>query len=159
MRYGYDRAGRLIEKKEELNSGLVPQGKEEKYAITRYCYDEKWQSNRGYNPEDYRIVRKYDLCDRIVEETTIDKANGIHRKVQVCYDLAGNITKVVRQGKGQAPWQVSYGYDLKDRITHVKDCMGPVFGYEYNKNDWLKEATLPQPEQEMEYKEPGYIPV
>jgi len=95
-------------------------------------------------PEGYHIFREYDSRDRLSSERILDKRNGIDRTISVSYDLAGNIIKVVRQGKGQEAWALSFGYDLKDRITHVEDCLGPVFGYVYDRNDWLKEETIPQ---------------
>lgn len=95
-------------------------------------------------PEGYHIFREYDSRDRLSSERVLDKRNGIDRTVSVSYDSAGNVIKVVRQGKGQEAWALSFGYDLKDRITHVEDCLGPVFGYVYDRNDWLKEETLPQ---------------
>ena len=39
IHYGYDRAGRLTERKEELDSGLAPLEGEPRYAVTRYRYD------------------------------------------------------------------------------------------------------------------------
>ena len=57
--------------------------------------------------------------------------------MKVNYDKAGNITKLLRQGKNGSPWEISYDYDLKDRIIHANDRLGPVFKYEYDKNDRL----------------------
>jgi len=86
----------------------------------------------------------------------VDKANGIDRTARIAYDKAGNITKVTRQGRGSSEWNICYDYDLKDRLTHVEDCLGPVFRYEYNKNDQVVEALLPpageQPEQQRGYR-------
>jgi len=73
----------------------------------------------------------------------VDKANGIDRTAVIAYDKAGNITKVTRQGRGSSEWDICYDYDLKDRLTHMEDCLGSVFRYEYNKNDQVVEALLP----------------
>jgi RHS repeat-associated protein len=150
IHYDYDRAGRLVEKKEELDSGLPAMQGEAKAAITRYCYDENGNRIRIQTPEGYEIFREYDACDRLSSERTLDKQNGIDRIVYVSYDNAGNITKIARQGKGGEVWELDYQYDLKNRIIHVEDCLGPVFRYEYDLNDRLEKEILPKGEQETE---------
>lgn len=144
LRYGYDRAGRLIEIKEELNSGLPEISGEHKYALTTYRYDENGNRTEIVTPEGYHIFREYDSRDRLSCERILDKENGIDRTAKISYDPAGNITKITRQGKGQDAWELRYDYDLKDRIIHAEDCLGPVFSYTYDKNDRLKEEILPQ---------------
>ncbi len=150
IHYKYDKAGRLIEAKEELDSGLTPQAGEAKYAITSYAYDEN--GNRIYikTPEGYEIFREYDSCDRLCLERIFDGQNGIDRSSAVAYDQAGNITRISRQGKGGEVWEVTYHYDLKDRIVNAKDCLGPVFLYEYDKNDRLEKEILPNGEETSE---------
>ena len=142
--YEYDRAGRLTKIKEELDSGLPELPGEHKYAITIYRYDENGNRTEIITPEGYHILREYDSRDRLRSERVLDKGNGIDRTTEVSYDSAGNITKITRQGKGQEAWELRYDYDLKDRITHVEDCLGPVFRYAYDRNDQLKEEVLPQ---------------
>ena len=80
--------------------------------------------------------------DRLILERVEDRQNGIDRSVKVSYDYAGNITKLLRQGRDGVPWEISYDYDLKDRIIHADDCLGPVFQYEYDKNDRLLKEAL-----------------
>lgn len=142
--YSYDRAGRLTEIKEELDSGLPAAEGDRKYAVTRYRYDENGNRTEIITPEGYRILREYDACDRLIRERTVDRANGMDRTVSVTYDYAGNITGITRQGKGLEAWETRYDYDLKDRIIHAKDCLGLVFIYEYDKNDQLKTEILPE---------------
>ena len=137
-------SGRLTERKEELDSGLAPLEGEPRYAVTRYRYDGNGNRTGIVTPEGYRILRSYDACDRLVSERVVDDKNGIDRTTSVTYDYAGNITRIVRSGKGLGEWEQGYGYDLKDRIVHVKDCLGPVFSYEYDKNDRRIAETLPQ---------------
>ena len=144
IKYSYDKAGRLTERKEILNSGLEAAEGESKYAITLYSYDENGNRTKIVTPEGYHIYRKYDSCDRLICERSADKANGIDRTVSITYDRAGNITKLTRQGIDTDAWEISYDYDLKDRITHVEDCLGPVFIYDYNKNDKIEKEILPQ---------------
>lgn len=66
IHYGYDRAGRLTERKEELDSGLAPLEGEPRYAVTRYRYDGNGNRTGIVTPEGYRILRSYDACDRLV---------------------------------------------------------------------------------------------
>ena len=150
--YEYDRAGRLTKIKEELDSGLseIPGG--HKHAITIYRYDGNGNRTEIITPEGYHILREYDSRDRLRSERVLDKRNGIDRTTEVSYDSAGNITKITRQGKGQDAWEIRYGYDLKDRITHVGDCLGLVFQYAYDRNDRLKEEILPQTLGKHPYK-------
>jgi len=157
VRYGYDRAGRLTEEKEELNSGLERIPEEERFAITRYRYDENGNRTEIITPEGYQILREYDSCDRLISERSLDKKKGIDRTAAIAYDKAGNISKVTRQGRGSSEWDnIYYDYDLKDRLTHVEDCLGSVFRYGYNKNDQVVEEFLPQaggqPEQQRGYR-------
>lgn len=154
--YEYDKAGRLVEQKEELSSGLAPIPKEERFAVTRYRYDENGNRTEIITPEGYHILREYDSCDRLISERSVDKTNGIDRTVHISYDKAGNITKVARQGKGKEAWEIGYSYDLKDRITHVKDCLGPVFQYEYDKNDRTRKEIQPQAGEKHEQQR-GYL--
>ena len=142
--YNYDRAGHLTEIREELDNGLSAAEGDRKYAVTRYRYDENGNRTEIITPEGYRILREYDACDRLIRERTVDRANGMDRTVSVTYDYAGNITGITRQGKGLEAWETRYDYDLKDRIIHAKDCLGPVFVYEYDKNDQLKTELLPE---------------
>lgn len=142
--YSYDRAGRLTEIREELDNGLSAAEGDRKYAVTRYRYDENGNRTEIITPEGYRILREYDACDRLIRERTVDRANGMDRTVSVTYDYAGNIIGITRQGKGLEAWETRYDYDLKDRIIHAKDCLGPVFVYEYDKNDQLKTELLPE---------------
>ncbi len=142
--YSYDRAGRLTEIREELDNGLSAAEGDRKYAVTRYRYDENGNRTEIITPEGYRILREYDACDRLIRERTVDRANGMDRTVSVTYDYAGNIIGITRQGKGLEAWETRYDYDLKDRIIHAKDCLGPVFIYEYDKNDQLKTELLPE---------------
>lgn len=152
LNYEYDRAGRLTRIKEELDSGLPELPGEHKYAVTTYRYDENGNRTEIITPEGYHILREYDSRDRLRSERVLDKRNGIDRTAEISYDNAGNITKITRQGKGQDAWELRYDYDLKDRITHVEDCLGPVFRYTYDRNDQLKEEVLPQSSGKHEYE-------
>ncbi|WP_333651505.1 RHS repeat-associated core domain-containing protein [Lacrimispora sp.] len=156
IRCSYFPNGYLKERKEELNSGLEPVPGESKFAVTRFEYDENGNRTKIVTPEGYEIFREYDSCNRLISERSVDRENGIDRTVSISYDVAGNITKAVRQGKDGEPWEIQYDYDLKDRIIHVGDCLGPVFQYEYDKNDRVVKEVLPQAENEQQDMEHAY---
>ena len=151
IHFVHDKAGRLIERREELDSGLEPVSGEYKTAVTTHGYDGNGNRIFTQTPEGYRITREYDTLDRLISERVEDRLNGIDRTVRVNYDKAGNITKLIRQGKDGMPWEISYSYDLKDRITHANDYFGPVFQYEYDKNDRLLKEALAGAELERSY--------
>ena len=151
IHFVYNKAGRLTERREELESGLEPAAGEYRTAVTTYGYDENGNRILTQTPEGYRITREYDTLDRLTSERVEDHLNGIDRTVRVNYDKAGNITKLVRQGKDGMPWEISYSYDLKDRITHANDYFGPVFQYEYDKNDRLLKEALAGAELDWSY--------
>ena len=144
LHYTYDKDNNLIEQKEELDSGLPAREGEKKLAITKYSYDENGNRTKIVTPEGYQILREYDNRDRLITERTIDKQHGIDRTIEISYDFASNITKVVQKGKETDSFELTYDYDLKDRIINVKDCLGAVYQYEYDKNDRTVKEVYPQ---------------
>ena len=144
IHYTYDKANNLIEQKEELDSGLPAREGEKKLAITKYSYDENGNRTKIVTPEGYQILREYDNRDHLITERTIDKQYGIDRTIEISYDLASNIIKVVQKGKETDSFILTYDYDLKDRIINVKDCLGAVYQYEYDKNDRTVKEVYPQ---------------
>ena len=152
LHYTYDKANNLIEQKEELDSGLPAREGEKKLAITKYFYDDNGNRTKIVTPEGYQIVREYDNRDRLILERTIDKQHGIDRTIEISYDFASNITKVVQKGKETDSFELTYDYDLKDRIIHVKDCLGAVYQYEYDKNDRTVKEVYPQAMTEFPYQ-------
>ena len=63
-----------------------------KEAITWYEYDESENVMVEYTPGDHENRRGYDGNDRLIEERTLDKQNGIDRRVCYGYDAAGEIS-------------------------------------------------------------------
>ena len=84
----YNKAGRLTERREELESGLEPAAGEYRTAVTTYGYDENGNRILTQTPEGYRITREYDTLDRLISERVEDRRNGIDRTVRVNYDKA-----------------------------------------------------------------------
>ncbi len=104
-RYRYDKAGRLTEKREILDSGLE-EGADRRMGLagTRYAYDENGNRTGIITPEGYRISREYDCRDRLVMERLEDKENGIDLTTTFTYDKAGNVTAVRQEGKDKGDY-------------------------------------------------------
>lgn len=80
-------------------------------------YDESGNLTRMVTPAGFEIRRSYDADDRLTEERTLDKKNGIDRKIQSVYDAAGKVTSEIVQGAEGESYQSSCQYDLSDRLT------------------------------------------
>jgi hypothetical protein len=62
----------------------------------------------------------YDACNRLLEERTIDKPNGIDRVVSYSYDKAGNVIERETGGRKEerATYQkVNYAYNYEDQAV------------------------------------------
>lgn len=140
----YDRAGRLYEKLELIN-GWDGEGdrKTVQAAVTAYRRDANGNITEIRTPEGYRILREYDLRDRLVCERMVDEKNGIDRSTLVSYDRAGNVVSLRRKGADGRETETSYQYDLKDRLVQASSMEGAVFTYHYDLNDRLVEETRP----------------
>lgn len=157
IRYTYDNAGRLIKKSEILDNGLPEtDGRIFATAVTGYCYDANGNRISITTPEGYRISRSYDDRNRLTKERVEDRANGIDRTTHVTYDRAGNITSVRQTGKEGQAREITYGYDLKDRLIHAGELEGPVFELSYDKNDRKREQRQLLPDEEERYAETVY---
>ncbi len=152
FKYIYDKAGRMIEKREIMDSGLAETNNrlEEKNnrentetattvtAVTRYGYDANGNRIEIVTPEGYHISRDYDERDRLIMERVEDKENGIDLKTYITYDRAGNILSVRQKGAEGKERAVAYDYDLKDRLTRAEEIDGPVIEMTYDKNDRIR---------------------
>ena len=134
INYAYDRAGRLVRKRELLDSGIA--GEKKVWAETAYAYDENGNGNciRIRTPEGYVLHRFFDDRDRLAHQVLEDRENDIRLLTRFSYDRGGNLIQVVQQGR-EGQRELSCTYDLKDRLTGVKELGGPVFGYGYDRND------------------------
>lgn len=153
-RYRYDKAGRLTEKREILDSGLREEAdKRMGLAVTRYAYDANGNRTGIVTPEGYRINREYDCRDRLVMEQLEDKEHGIDLKTFFTYDKAGNVTSVRQEGKEGQSREITYSHDLKDRLTRVEELDGPVVMASYDKNDRLSGRQDILPAESEQYQE------
>ena len=155
IRYIYDRAGRLTKKSEILDDGL-PGNAKGTTAATLYEYDANGNRISITTPEGYYISRSYDDRNRLILERVEDRANSIDRTTHVTYDRAGNITSVRQTGKEGHAREITYGYDLKDRLIHARELEGSVFELTYDKNDRRREQRQLLPAEEEHYAETVY---
>ncbi|MHC1748091.1 MAG: DUF6531 domain-containing protein [Cellulosilyticaceae bacterium] len=140
--YNYNAVGRLTQKKEACNPTDLNTNKDMVWAITQYQYDENGNLIEITTPKGYKIKRTYDACDRIISQQELDKANGIDRTRYYHYDAAGNVTAVTQTSEQQPDITTGYTYDLKNRLTHIKEGENTTTRYFYDKNDNLiKEVT------------------
>lgn len=145
--YKLDKEDRLVEKREIIDTGFRGELKDTRIsAITTYKHDQNGNIIQICTPEGHQIYRQYDLRDRLLCERTVDEKNGIDRSVSVTYDRAGNILALCRKGADTESHEITYDYDLKNRLIHAKDVQGAVFEYAYDKNDRLIEEQRPSAE-------------
>lgn len=69
----------------------------------------------------------------------MDEKNGIDRSTLVSYDHAGNVVSLRRKGIDGRETEITYQYDLKDRLVRASNMEGAVFAYHYDLNDRLVE--------------------
>jgi len=90
----------------------------------------------------YGTVRlKYDECDRI---THITDTEG--NTTRICYDKAGNMTKVIAPKqygeKGENGSGYAFEYNAMDKLIRTIDPLGNVFAVKYDENgNKIKEST------------------
>ena len=144
--YLYDRAGRLAEKRETLDSGLERDGGGmPEVAVTEYGRDADGNVTCILTPEGYRIRREYDGRGRLVLERAEDKGNGIDRKTFLAYDAAGNVISVRRQGAEGQERETRYAYDAADRLAGVSEGDVPLFLAAYDADGRLAARKAPLP--------------
>ncbi|MCB2343289.1 AHH domain-containing protein [Clostridium estertheticum] len=93
VHYIYDKAGNLIEKKEEIDGKFIsPENKDKNiWAITKYEYDKNGNTTKITTPKGFEIGRVYDVIDRVIEQYEKDEINNIFRSHVYKYDKASNI--------------------------------------------------------------------
>ena len=91
VRYHYDVAGNLTEKREGIEKRfLKPGGKKCRvWAVTKYAYDADGNCVHLITPKRYEKEWQYNALDRLMAEKEQDKAGGISRNIQYEYDAAG----------------------------------------------------------------------
>ena len=152
--YRYDKAGRLSEKREILDSGLTEAEQSVmEMAVTRYTCDANGNRTGIITPEGYHITREYDCRDRLITERLEDKENGISLKTAFTYDKAGNVTAVRQQGAEGQTREITYSHDLKDRLTRVEELDGPVVMASYDRNDHMESRKTLLPAENERYGE------
>ena len=133
--YEFDKAGRLIK---QAVSTRKKDGRLE-FAATRYEYDRTGNCTRIRLPEGGEVLREYDMADRLVSETHVDKKGGINNRTEIGYDRAGNVTCITdNQGN-----QTQMEYDLLNRETRVTGKDGGITRQFYALNGNLIKQVRP----------------
>ena len=143
IRYCYDRAGRLTEKREELQGGRMPGADSQAVcAITRYEYDANGNCIRITTPKGYQKERQYDKIGRVTEYTERDPESGIARRFLFTYDRADNPVRVQDVSMGETRAR-TFRYDLRDALTHFTDEVGGVTRLFYDRNGRVEKVIRP----------------
>ena len=97
----------------------------------------------------------YDACNRLLEERTIDKPNGIDRVVFYSYDKAGNVIERETGGRKEARasyQKEKYAYNYEDQAIEKTNVWGGRYTYFYDKNQQVIEVREPEQEQGTRYR-------
>ena len=134
--YRYDKAGRLIDRAEELNK----KRKGNWWSHTHYTYDANGNITEIQLPDGSKIQRGYDAADRLVAECIIDHASGQKNTTRFTYDKAGNILRITDDcGRAQ-----SFTYNLLNQRTQAVTSEGRRQELIYDHEGNVTERRLPQ---------------
>lgn len=90
----------------------------------------------------------YDAEDRLAHQVLEDRENDIRLLTRFSYDRGGNLIQVVQQGR-EGQRELSCTYDLKDRLTGVKELGGAGVWL------WLRSKRQPDPAKAPPSPGPG----
>lgn len=146
IRYEYDAAGNLAERREGVEERFLKAGGSRKvvWAITSYEYDGNGNCIRSTSPKGYQRAWSYDALNRVVREEARDKEGGIRRRYRYRYDAAGNLLSRTDESREGQAGQRLYRYDQKDRMTHLTDEGGGTTRLVYDKNDRIIKVIRPE---------------
>ena len=156
IRYEYDAAGNLTEKKERIEERfLKPDGKDRAvWATTRYWYDANGNCVRMVTPKGYEREWEYDALDRVIGEKEQDKAAGICRSFRYEYDPAGNLLVRRNHSLGKTT-ERRFRYDNRNRMTHLTDESGATTRLFYDRNGRISKVVRPEQYVPAEDDGPG----
>ncbi len=132
--YEYDKAGRvksILESADKRGTGKT-------FTKTIFDYDKNGNLTQIITPTGNKILRTYDLADRLKEEQHIEKNGYIKNKITYTYDKAGNIVAVT-DANGV---KTSYSYDWLNRQIQTVGAIGDTQITLYDKNgNIIKQIT------------------
>ena len=145
VRYHYDAAGNLTEKREGIEECfLKPGGKKRRvWAVTKYAYDADGNCVHMVTPKGYEKEWQYDALDRVTAEKEQDRAGGICRSVQYEYDAVGSLRVRRDQSMGH-PAERKFRYDGRNRLTHLTDESGNTTRLFYDRNGRITKVVRPE---------------
>ena len=101
------------------------------------------------------LCRTFDERDRLAEEALVDEKNGIRLTTFLTYDKAGNLVRLLQQGR-EGKRELTCTYDLQQRLTRIQELDGPVFAYGYDGNGNRVEERRLLPAGKEQYRTTHY---
>ena len=135
FRWKYDPAGRMVELSRSMDRPDGSRG----FAVSCYDYDKNGNVVKIQTPTGGQVLREYDAVDRLIAETHIDKAAGIHNRTEFAYDKAGNLVEIT---DNQAR-RTRVEYDLLNREIRRIEKDGGVTRSFYDGNGNLSKVVRP----------------
>ena len=114
--------GRLIETSETADK----KGTGKSFAVTKMSYDKNGNPTKVVTPLGHEIRREYDLANRLMKESHIEKGGNIHNTTTFEYDKAGNIILATDLNG----YSIRYQHDLLNREIRKTSKDGGITGRE-----------------------------
>ena len=146
--YIYDETGRLqtvINSADEKHLGR-------KSVRTNYEYDKSGNIIKITTPTGTKIIRAYDMANRIISETHEETKGVICNTTKFSYDKAGNLIKVTDNNNVA----ITYTYDLLNRITSITGKNGGTRVVEYDLNGRVVKEISPNEYAQKKESSNGY---
>ncbi len=107
--------------------------------MLRYTYDENSNITYILTPNGNHIFRKYDLCDRLIEETHLERNGEINNTTILSYDKLSKLVSIVDNNGNET----TITYDILGRIIKTTAKDGGVTRTFYNKNGDVTKVVKP----------------
>ena len=115
-------------------------------------YDKNGNLTRVITPLGHEIRREYDLANRLMKESHIEKGGSIHNTTTFEYDKAGNMISATDLNG----YSIRYQYDLLNREIRKIGKDGGITTKEYDLNGKIRKVVLPQEQKLLGEKAHGY---
>lgn len=115
------------------------EGSSKQFRETFFRYDSNGNIISITTPSGNKILREYDACDRMIQESHVEKNGDIHQTVFYKYDKVGNLIEQ-RNKEGILEQRE---YDLKNLLIRKIGANKGITVYQYDKNQRLFKVVSP----------------